>query len=181
MDKASINKKTTWLYHSNPENTNRFVLGQKGKKIIACIGVNPSTASPEKPDNTIRSVKRIADYNGFDGWAMYNIYPQRATDPAALDQAVNKADAAVNCQMIYDSIKALNIETVWLAWGNLIDSRAYLKNCLIGIYEILKEENLHWKIIGKPTKRGHPSHPLYKKRENPLIDFDMEAYLKKRL
>ena len=80
-----------WIYSTNQNNTARFTLGETGTKIIGCIGVNPSTAEPEKLDRTIQSVKRIATTNGFDGWLMLNLYPQRATDPADLHKRANGA------------------------------------------------------------------------------------------
>ena len=29
----------------------------------------------------MKSVERLAAANGFDSWIMFNVYPQRATDP----------------------------------------------------------------------------------------------------
>ncbi|MBI2419155.1 MAG: DUF1643 domain-containing protein, partial [Ignavibacteriales bacterium] len=71
----------SWIYEKSTNNSARFVLGETGKKTIICIGVNPSTATPDKLDPTLESVKRIAKHNGFDGWIMLNIYAQRSTDP----------------------------------------------------------------------------------------------------
>ncbi len=72
---------TKWLYFNNSLNSHRYILGEKGDRILACIGVNPSTAYPENLDPTLNSVKNIALHNGFDGWVMYNLYPQRSTNP----------------------------------------------------------------------------------------------------
>lgn len=49
-----------WLHVTDTKNIMRFVLGEKGSKNIACIGVNPSTAHPNELNNTIKSVKRIS-------------------------------------------------------------------------------------------------------------------------
>jgi hypothetical protein len=70
-----------WIYEKNYDNTARFVLGTKGNNPLVCFGVNPSIATPEQLDNTIRSIQRISFNNGFDSWIMLNIYPQRATKP----------------------------------------------------------------------------------------------------
>src|SRR5690606_17601605 len=80
-NKVVLEGNTQWVYLKNDENTLRYVLGEKGNKTIACIGVNPSTATPEKLDPTLKKVKTVAKHNGFDGWIMYNLYPQRATNP----------------------------------------------------------------------------------------------------
>ena len=60
-----------WLYLNNSDDTVRYVLGEKTKNMIACIGINPSTAKPNELDNTLKSVKRISAFNGFDGWIMF--------------------------------------------------------------------------------------------------------------
>jgi hypothetical protein len=53
-------KKRHWLYENNEDNTVRYILGTKGKKPLLCFGINPSTAEPEKLDNTLKSVERVA-------------------------------------------------------------------------------------------------------------------------
>ncbi len=62
-------------------NTVRYLLKKEGKRILYVIGINPSTANQEKPDRTIRRVMGFAEDNGFDGFAMINLYPQRSTLP----------------------------------------------------------------------------------------------------
>jgi hypothetical protein len=71
----------------------------------------------------------------------------------------------------------LGIETIWLAYGNIIKKRDYLPDCMKRLYTQLKPLNLKWKIIGEPTQKGHPKHPLYKPTRSPFIDFDMEKYI----
>ncbi len=34
-----------------------------------------------------KSVERLAAANGFDSWIMFNVYPQRATDPNDMDKS----------------------------------------------------------------------------------------------
>jgi hypothetical protein len=166
-----------WLYCNNQSNKVRYVLGEKGDKMVACIGINPSTAKPDDLDNTLKSVKRISEYNGYDGWIMYNIYPQRATYPDELDTEINNNLRIKNSQVIRQSIIDLRINIIWLAWGNSIGIRNYLAFCLSDLYLNLIDLKLIWKIIENPTLKGHPRHPLYKKSENELLDFDIEKYI----
>ena len=56
-----------WLYVPNHYGEYRYILGTTGRKPLICIGINPSTAAPNKLDNTLKSVERIAKGNGFDG------------------------------------------------------------------------------------------------------------------
>lgn len=170
-------KPISWIYVNNTSNTLRFALGEKSNNMVACIGINPSTAEPSKLDNTIQSVKRIAAFNGFDGWLMVNVYPQRATDPKYLHQEVDHTLPSQNIEVIRGLIEDLGVDTVWLAYGNLIESRDYLSECMINIFSALRHLNLNWKIIDVPTQLGHPRHPLYKSGESLLVDFDIDEYI----
>ena len=174
---------SNWLYLNSPTNSHRYILGETGEKILACIGVNPSTAEPENLDNTLKSVKRIANSNGFDGWIMYNLYPQRATHPIDMDEEIDHNQNLKNYSSIVKSIKHLKIDTLWLAWGDLIDSREYLIFCLYKIYETIKNEDLKLKfaIIDVPTVAGNPKHPLYKKSNSELYEFDLKKYIDSKI
>ncbi len=170
-------KEIHWLYENSSTNKERYFLGEHGDHMIACIGVNPSTASPNNLDPTLKKVKKIASFNGFDGWIMYNVYPQRATDPNALDSSLNTDIYTCNLKSIRASILELNIKTVWLAYGDLIAKRDYLYLSLFAIYDSLKDLDLNWCIINSPTKKGHPRHPLYQKSASNLLPFDMSHYI----
>jgi len=170
-----------WLYQNNTTDTVRYVLGEKSENMVACIGINPSTARPNELDNTLKSVKRISKFNGFNGWVMYNVYPQRATDPAHLHKEMDPELQQKNCEILRRSVQYLGIETIWLSFGDLIETRTYLSFCLTSLYTQLKPLNLTWKIIATPTKKGHPRHPLYKPTESPFVDFDMDKYVNEKL
>jgi hypothetical protein len=170
-----------WLYRNNPKDTVRYVLGEKGEHMVACIGINPSTARPNALDNTLKSVKRIALFNGFDGWVMYNVYPQRATNPKQLHAEMDSNLQLKNSEILRQSIRDLGIDTIWLAFGDIIESRAYLSYCMLGLYTHLKPLDVKWKIIAETTKKGHPKHPLYKPTESLFVDFDMEKYVNEKL
>lgn len=151
-------------------------MGIEGNKTLVCIGINPSTASPEKPDATIRKVSKIAEINGYDSWIMLNLYPQRATNPDLLNPTPDILLHQGNLRIIA-SVFAQNKPTVWAAWGNLIEKRAYMKECLKDIYFTTKNLNLKWKTLGETTKSGHPRHPLYLKYDTKFQDFNIEKYL----
>ena len=48
-------------------------------------------------------------------------------------------------------------------------------------YRSLSHLSLIWKIIGLPTKKGHPRHPLYNTTESKFVDFDMQKYVTEKL
>ena len=78
-----------WLYAPNFYSEYRYILGTRGKNPLICVGINPSTAKPDDLDNTLKSVQRIADGNGFDSFLMFNVYAQRATRPDDMERQCN--------------------------------------------------------------------------------------------
>ena len=73
--------RTRWLYVPDHYSEYRYILGTRGNHPLICIGINPSTAVPDRLDNTLKSAERIAQHNGYDSFLMFNVYAQRATNP----------------------------------------------------------------------------------------------------
>jgi len=165
-----------WNYTNTPDNRARFIHGEKATRSLICIGINPSTAEPEKLDRTLTTVKRYSQDLGYDSWMMLNIYPQRATNPDDLDAKLNIEYHKENLQQI-ETIFSQGSHDIWAAWGTLIDKRAYLKTCLIDIVAVASKYNCNWYTMGKRTKEGHPHHPLYLKKDLSLEPFDINGYL----
>jgi len=113
------------IYFNSPDNKFRYALGTIGEKTLYCFGINPSTATIEKDDPTIRKVKSLAQNAGFDYVVMLNVYPERAACPDNIDENVNLVEHRKNLQTIMSVIK--DGSTVWAAWGNLINKKPYLK------------------------------------------------------
>lgn len=168
-----------WIYVNGEDNRNRYVLGHVGTNPLLCVGVNPSTAEPGMPDATIRSVARIAERNGNDGWIMVNLYPQRATNPRGLDRIPDRALMKRNVEELEGVISRFVITEVWAAWGNLIGIRPYLVECLSMIRPVFG--GLEWVRFGNPTKAGNPHHPLYLRASSDKNSFDVDAYIKARV
>ena len=78
-----------WLYVPDFYSEYRYILGTRGIKPLVCIGINPSTAEPDNLDNTLKSAQRIANYNGYDSFIMFNVYAQRATNPDHMEKEAN--------------------------------------------------------------------------------------------
>ena len=168
-----------WLYVPNHYSEYRYILGTTGKKPLICIGINPSTAKPNDLDNTLKSVERIALGNGFDSFIMFNVYAQRATRPEDMDREFNERLHKENMKA-FDYILSLyegENPAVWAGWGNIVEMRPYLKKCLRDMVDISKKYNAKWCSVGAISKKGHPHHPLYLKRDSTTDEFDMESYL----
>ena len=153
----------------------RFLLYKKGKRVLFVLGINPSTANESIPDNTIRKVMGFAEREGFDGFAMINVYPQRCTNPNLLHSTCDEKLHQQNLATIVDIIGRNHNPIILVAFGNLISKRKYLKECFRDIANALSTYNPKWKQIGDLTKQGNPKHPLMAKYQ-PLRDFDIDAY-----
>ena len=126
-----------WLYVPDFYTEYRYLLGTRGEKPLVCIGINPSTAEPDRLDPTLHRANMEA----------------------------------------FDYILSLSEQpAVWAAWGNIIEQRAYLKDCLADMIAIGERHGARWYTAGRRSVKGHPHHPLYLKATSPLDAFDIRAY-----
>ena len=167
----------TWLYAPNFYCDYRYILGTRGKKPLICIGINPSTAQPGDLDNTLKSVERIALHNGYDSFIMFNVYAQRATDPDAMEKQCNALLHKENLEAFRYVLSISQAPAVWAAWGTIIEKRDYLKDCLADMLAVGQELGASWYCAGKVSKKGHPHHPLYLRKDELLRPFDTQQYL----
>jgi len=166
-----------WLYAPNFYSEYRYILGTRGKNPLICIGINPSTAQPGDLDNTLKSVERIALGNGFDSFIMFNVYAQRATDPDAMEKQCNLLLHRENLEAFRYVLSISEQPAVWAAWGTIIEKRDYLPLCLRDMLEAGKQYGAKWYCAGAVSKKGHPHHPLYLRKDEKLKPFDVEGYL----
>ena len=165
-----------WLFVPNRYMEYRFILGTRGKKPLICIGINPSTAAPDKLDPTLKSVERIAASNGYDSFIMLNVSAQRATDPKAMAERMNPALHAQNLEAFKYALSLSTDKAVWAAWGNIVMTKPYLISCACDFIALGNELGARWYCCGKISKAGHPHHPLYLKKDEPLVPFDVLQY-----
>lgn len=168
---------TKWLYAPNFYSEYRYILGTRGQKPLICIGINPSTAQPDDLDNTLKSVQRIALGNGYDSFLMFNVYAQRATDPDAMEKVCNPLLHRENMEAFRYVLSLSDSPAIWAAWGAVIEKRGYLKDCVRDMLDIGRKYGAQWYCAGAITKKGHPHHPLYLRKDEKLRPFDVEHYL----
>ena len=166
-----------WLYAPPFCSEYRYILGTRGKNPLICIGINPSTAEPDNLDNTLKSVERIALGNGFDSFIMFNVYAQRATNPDAMERTCNMALHRENLKAFRYVLSISDHPAVWAAWGAIIEKRAYLSACVRDMLAVGEEYGAAWYCAGAITKKGHPHHPLYLRKDEKIKPFDVSTYL----
>lgn len=171
-----------WAYANSEDDKCRYVLGEVGKRNLVCVGVNPSKAKPDELDPTARRVKQRAESLGYDGYLLVNLYPQRATDPDELhgEEDFDRPIAEENYAAIAEVFAQESFD-IWAAWGDLIQTREYLRECLLTIYDVfsntVKDSGPKWLRAGDLTKKGNPRHPLYLASAAEMHEFDIHKYL----
>lgn len=125
------------------------------RRVLAVIGLNPSTADETKNDPTIRRVIAFAKAWGFDALVMLNLFAYRATDPRVMKA---HKDPVGGFNDFFIAVSAGNSSAILCAWG----SHGGHLSRNINVVRMLKQaghaEKLH---CLKLTAEGHPSHPLY--------------------
>ena len=176
-DRSEEYDRDKWLYIPDFYSEYRYILGTRGTSPLICIGINPSTARPDALDNTLKSVERIALGNGFDSFTMFNVYAQRATNPDDMERELNEHLHAENMKAFDYVLSQSENPVVWAAWGAIIEKRKYLPQCVRDMIEIGRRHNARWVCAGKISKKGHPHHPLYLRKDEPVRDFDIDGYI----
>ncbi|MGX8692793.1 MAG: DUF1643 domain-containing protein [Clostridia bacterium] len=169
-----------WIYVPDFYTEYRYILGTRGKNPLICIGVNPSTAEPGNLDNTLKSVQRIAAGNGYDSFIMFNVYAQRATRPDDMDRELNEHLHRENMRAFAYVLAQVGEglrPAVWAAWGAVIEKRSYLPGCVRDMVELGKRFDAEWLCAGKRSVKGHPHHPLYLRKDEKTVPFEVEEYL----
>ena len=174
----------SWLYVPDHYEEYRYLLGTRGQNPLICIGVNPSTAVPGDLDNTLKSVQRIAQFNGYDSFLMFNVYAQRATRPDDMDTIRNEMLHRENMRAFSYLLSRYAPPfrpTIWAAWGAVIEKRPYLFSCVQDMAEIGRRYQARWVKAGAVSKAGHPHHPLYLRKDTQVEDFPVERYMEQQL
>jgi hypothetical protein len=154
----------------SPDERFRYVLTRewdacRGK--LAIIGLNPSTATAEQDDPTIRRCIGFAKREGFGGLAMLNLFAYRATDPRELTRALTRGENIVG--ELNDSVLRLYgnegriVLAAWGAGGALCGrGRDVTRNLVAAGADV--------RCLGLTTQ-GDPRHPLYMRADAPFQAF----------
>lgn len=120
----------------------------RSKPLIMFIGLNPSTASEQMDDPTIRRVKRFAKDWGYGGVYMMNLFAIVSSNPDILLTNVDLLGANNEwLNKISDKCK-----DILFAWGNFKQAEYRAKEVMNMFPNAI--------CLGL-NKNGSPKHPLY--------------------
>lgn len=123
--------------------------------MITFVLLNPSTADAVQLDPTLRRCVGFSKREGFGGMTILNLYAFRATDPRVMLAAPDPVGPD------NDRVLAEATGMVVAGWGtNAAPERVTQALALL--------PPLH--ALGV-TRDGHPRHPLYVPRDEPLIEW----------
>lgn len=140
----------------------RFWPGATGDRMVAFVGLNPSTADEHADDPTIRRCIGFAKAWGFEGLVMLNLFAFRATDPRDMRKAADPIGP--DNDECLRRLAGLCGKTV-CAWGAHGDYRGRCHHV-----RALLDQQCHRAVwhLGL-TKDGHPKHPLYLRADTELV------------
>lgn len=135
------------------------------KPIVCFIGLNPSTANEHDNDATINRLIGFADYNGYGGIYMLNLFTLVTSKP---DELVNEA-----YHNLYPNWRKYFIEA-----QQKCDAFVFMYGDIARKTKEHGKERIEWmrKHISQPkcfkvTQRGYPIHPLYLPKGTKFIPY----------
>ena len=150
------------LWDPNPEEQNhRFALGRvagaspQNPPLIA-ICMNPSDADRTQSDPTVRRLIKASADNGYPGWIMLNLYPQRATDAANLSPYDPRLSEA-NCAVIEHLLMRYGVSEVLGAWGDM--KYLTLRQAKVDVLNTLDKLGITLFTFDGLTTGHNPRHP----------------------
>lgn len=167
---STVGEETRGALYS-PCDTYRYVLNiiwNMSITPLTVIGLNPSTATEQVDDPTLRRVKGFARNWGYGGVRMLNAFALRSTDPKNLF----KHKDPVGPENTLEFLKSMATDPTIAAWGGNIQSQHW--------HDFYRGHEICAAIPNlqcfKITDKGHPAHPLYLKADLKPIPFSYKEF-----
>ena len=144
----------------------RYLLQRQWGDEAIClfVGLNPSTATADSDDATVRKCVALARTWGFSGMAMANLFAVRCRYPQILSTHQDPVGPD-NDRFLLPAIGQAH--TVVAMWGNH-GLKSYGQLARRDQYILSLRDD--WQCIGI-TRHGAPRHPLYVANSSPLVNF----------
>lgn len=135
---------------------------------VLFIMLNPSTATDETDDPTIRRCMGFAESWGYGTMHVVNLFALRATKPESLRYSRDPIGKENDSEIL---IRAINADLVVCAWGN--HGRLYNRGA--HVVRMLTRAGIDLHCLGV-TRAGQPKHPLYiNKNQQPVVFAQADA------
>jgi len=131
---------------------------------VLFVMLNPSTADAEKDDPTIRRCIGYAKKWGHDRIFVGNLFAYRSTDPKKLKRVKDPVGSLNNQHLLAMRDQSCLVIMAWGCNGSLLGRDNE-------VISLLQTDWIPIKAL-KITKQGHPSHPLYLKKDIKPIRFE---------
>jgi hypothetical protein len=132
----------------------RFQYDVRPERMVAFIGLNPSTADATKNDPTVTRCINYSKAWGYGGYVMLNLFAYRATDPREMKSQVDPVGIE-NDECISEVCRS--VDKVILAWGN----HGKHKDRELQVVSWFKRSCQEKAFCLSINSNGSPSHPLY--------------------
>jgi len=168
------------IYLNDRDDQWRYVLGKSGPGKLIVVGLNPSTATREKADNTVAKVERVASLQGYSsGFVMLNLYPVRGTDYRLMPDTIDPEAMETNLKWIEALVATEPTPTIWAAWGESVLDKPFFRSGARQLIDRVRKYKPRWLHYGALTQNGHPRHPRQLSYDWSFQDFDADTYLQK--
>ena len=132
------------------------------RRVLFCM-LNPSTATAEEDDPTIRRVVQFASREDATDLAVVNLFAARATNPKKLPTFDNPVGPDNDITIRQQAAAA---DIIIAAWG--VPPKNALRGREQSVIEMLTSHADVYRL-GESTAEGHPRHPLYLAGATPLV------------
>lgn len=177
----------------DPTGTYRYLLSRVGDpsstKRILWVMLNPSTATAEKDDPTIRKITKFSTRWGYGVIRICNIFALRSTDPKALKIALKEGRDPIgpeNNRYIGEEVEVADrVVCAWGAHGSLIDRDLAVYDLIRrwGKVPVALNFTSDGRALGETTKkpkRRQPVHPLYQLDNTEPVEWHGETQMEMR-
>jgi hypothetical protein len=137
--------------------------------VLLFIGLNPSLATAQRDDPTLRRLQGFARRWGYGGLEVLNLFARIASSPSGLRHSADPIGRE-NDRWLQTRLQALSDRPgsgLWLGWGNGGRWRHRDAEVLELIAAQAAPDALPLWVIGL-TASGQPRHPLYAPGAAPL-------------
>jgi hypothetical protein len=136
-----------------------------GGRLLMWIGLNPSTADENQLDPTLRRILGYTLREGYDGFIMTNLFAWRATLPADMRAAADPVGPDNDRWLVDCARRCGKVVAAWGSHGSFQGRDAHT-------LKLLRDFDL---VCLSRNGDGSPGHPLYLKKDLPLVRFAAEA------